>query len=65
MAITERELREEMGADDTPDFDGSDVCPECGGVIRLVTDNNYGADADGRRGMRVEWMECRNCEYTP
>ena len=65
MTIAEQELREEMGADDTPDIDDPDVCPECGGVIREVTDNNYGSDADGRRGITVKWLECRQCGYEP
>lgn len=24
-------------------------------------DNDYGSDADGNRGIRIEWVECPNC----
>jgi len=66
MDELERDVFMESGGDDGKLFpEDPDVCPECGGVMRLVWDNNYGADADGRRGVRVEWYECRSCEYCP
>jgi len=61
----EREMRDEMGADDGKDAHDPEVCPECGGHMREITDNNYGSDADGRRGMKVRWLECARCEYVP
>jgi len=62
----EKEIREESGADDGKLHpEDPDICPECGGTMRLVWDSNYGADADGRRGMCIEWMECKSCEYVP
>jgi len=35
--------------------------PECPGHIITQTDNHYGADADGRRGITVHWRECSEC----
>lgn len=64
--MDKHDLFMESGGDDGQLFpDDPDVCPECGGVMRLVWDNNYGSDADGRRGIRVEWLECRTCGYCP
>ena len=37
------------------------ICKYCGGTIVIVTDNNYGADADGRRGIKRQWLECSIC----
>lgn len=60
------EVRLDCGADDGQLFpEDPDICPVCGGVMRLVFDNNYGADADGRRGVKISWMECRSCEHVP
>lgn len=30
-----------------------------------VVDPSYGADADGNRGRRIEWVECRKCGEYP
>ena len=61
--LIEQEERYEKGADDKYLFpDHPDTCKYCGGIIVIVTDNNYGADADGRRGIKRQWRECMNCE---
>ena len=63
-----KELMEEYGADDGNLYiDNPDNCPEpgCKGIIVVITDNNYGADADGRRGMKVQWKECDTCGEQP
>ena len=64
--LIKQEERYEKGADDKYHFpDHPDVCEYCGGVVAIVTDNNYGADADGRRGIKVQWVQCMNCGEQP
>ncbi len=39
-------------------------CPECGeGTLRFGGYENYGADADGRRGMPIPYFGCDRCGY--
>lgn len=40
-----------------------DACSECGARDWkcIGSDPNYGADADGRRGVMEREWECRNC----
>lgn len=56
----------------TQDFDGAEgecldysqdeaKCDRCGAERQEVRESGYGADADGRRGRDVVWLECRNC----
>ncbi len=37
------------------------ACQDCGKPMEHNIDHNYGADRDGRRGIRVEWWECPEC----
>ena len=63
--LTELEDRFERGAGDGRDFpDNPDTCEFCGGTVVVMTDN-YGADADGRRGITVQWLECDTCGEQP
>ena len=39
--------------------------PECNGLIHVMTEMNYGADRDGRRGITVHWRECSECGEDP
>ena len=64
MRAEEWDIKMEKGGDDYRDIE-PDVCPDCGGDVVLMFDNDYGADADGRRGVRVEWLECPRCGFTP
>ncbi len=50
----------ECGGDDE-DYPDPGSCPDCGGELVIASDPNYGADADGNRGIRVEWLECSVC----
>ncbi len=39
-------------------------CPECmAGTMRPGPWDEYGADRDGRRGIRFRTFQCCNCEY--
>lgn len=39
-------------------------CPECAaGTMQPGPWDEYGADRDGRRGMRVRVYRCNNCNY--
>lgn len=64
MRADELDWELEMGGDDYRDVEPN-ICPDCGGIVELMFDNNYGADADGRRGIRIEWLECLKCGYQP
>ncbi len=50
-----------------PDYEPAPECddPECPGHFMLVVENNYGADRDGNRGIRMEWSECDVCGKGP
>lgn len=65
MRMEEMDIRLEKGGDDYLDYDEPDYCPECGVAMVLMTDKNYGADRDGRRGIDISWQECPECGYTP
>lgn len=39
------------------------TCPECGNYGKFVREN-YGADADGNRGMIITYYECEECDHT-
>ena len=39
--------------------------PDCDGLIIVKVDRNWGADADGRRGMDMTYVECNTCERDP
>ena len=64
MRMEEMDIRMEKGGDDQ-DCDEPDYCPECETAMVLMEDKNYGADADGRRGIDISWQECPECGYTP
>ena len=65
MRADELDWKLEMGGDDYIDYDEPDICPECETAMVLMTDKNYGADRDGRRGIDISWQECPECGYTP
>ena len=64
MRADELDWKLEMGGDDYRDVE-PDVCPDCGGTVELMIDSDYGADRDGNRGIKIEWLECPRCGYTP
>ncbi len=37
------------------------LCEECDQPMIHIVDSNYGADADGNRGMYLDWWECGKC----
>jgi RNase P subunit RPR2 len=41
-----------------------DFCPRCHTYLSVVR-SYEDADADGRRGRWVTFVECPNCEWTP
>ncbi len=38
--------------------------PDCNGWLEAVSEN-YGADADGNRGMMIHYSQCSECERDP
>ncbi len=37
------------------------ICDECSSIMKYYIDYNYGADADGNRGIQIEYWECPEC----
>ena len=64
MRADELDWKLEMGGDDYRDVE-PDICPDCGVTVELMIDSDYGADRGGKRGMKIEWLECPRCGYTP
>jgi len=58
--LAERDVIEQMVAD-------GELCSTDGEPCDFVTvvDPAYGADYDGNRGTRIEWVECRKCGEYP
>ena len=45
------------------DIPSDSICPECGCTDFEVHTTIEGADADGRRGIKVTWLTCVKCGY--
>jgi len=59
------EVKESKSFEGELELDGGTmVTIECTVYFNMVVDNNYGADADGNRGVRMEWAEDIEYDYS-
>lgn len=56
--------RYNLSVEECYDIPEPGICPECGEQTLFATGKeNYGADADGRRGVMITNYGCSECGY--